>query len=317
MTKPTFKLEEINRIKSNIKLALKQSFKDPDEIGSRLFREILFEGHPYEYDTLGTLEDIDKIGKEDLVNFLDNNLRINNLYVAASGDISESELKKYLKKYLKKFDKKNKTMFTIPVHKKRIEPKIFLHKKDLRQSSIIFAGEGVSRNDPYFYPAYVMNYILGGGGFFSKLTTEIREKRGLVYSIYASPESFSDSGTFQVVAGTGENEIKELLPVLCEELINSPKNLTEKEIEKSKAQLKTSTLMSIESTMTNATIAAYQLFRYGKLIDMQERIEKINNVTKTSIEKVANKLLSSKPTISSIGPIKQLESLDKIQNRLN
>ena len=75
--------------------------------------------------------------------------------------------------------------------------------------------------------------------------------------------------------------------------------------------------MSIESTMTNAMVAAYQLFRYGKLIDMQERIEKINNVTKTSIEKVANKLLSSKPTISSIGPIKQLEYLDKIQNRLN
>ena len=75
--------------------------------------------------------------------------------------------------------------------------------------------------------------------------------------------------------------------------------------------------MSIESTMTNAMVAAYQLFRYGKLIDMQERIEKINNVTKISIEKVANKLLSSKPTISSIGPIKQLESLDKIKNRLN
>ena len=69
--------------------------------------------------------------------------------------------------------------------------------------------------------------------------------------------------------------------------------------------------------MANATIAAYQLFRNGKLIDMKERIEKINNVTKTSIEKVANKLLSSKPTISSIGPIKQLEYLDKIQNRLN
>ena len=156
-----------------------------------------------------------------------------------------------------------------------------------------------------------------GAGGSSRLFQEIREKRGLVYSIYASVESFSDSGTFQVVAGTGKNEIKELLPVLCNELINSPKNLTEKEIEKSKAQLKTSTLMSIESTMANATIAAYQLFRYGKLIDMKERIEKINNVTKTSIEKVANKLLSSKPTISSIGPIKQLEYLDKIQNRFN
>ena len=74
LTKPTFKLEEINRIKSNVKLALEQSYKDPDEISARLFREILFEGHPYEYDILGVSEDIDKINKEDLENFLENNL---------------------------------------------------------------------------------------------------------------------------------------------------------------------------------------------------------------------------------------------------
>ena len=144
-----------------------------------------------------------------------------------------------------------------------------------------------------------------------------REKRGLVYSIYADIDSFTDSGTFQVVAGTGKNEIKELLPVLCDELINSPVNLTEKEIEKSKTQLKTSTLMSTESTMNNATTAAYQLIRYGRLIEIDERIDKINNVTKSSIETNATKLLSSKPTISSIGPIKDLETLDKIQDRFN
>ena len=139
----------------------------------------------------------------------------------------------------------------------------------------------------------------------------------MVYSIYASTESFSDSGTFQVVAGTGKNEIKELLPVLCDELINSPKNLSEKEIEKSKAQLKTSTMMSIESTMTNAITAAYQLLRYDKLIELQEKMEKINNVSKSSIEKIANKILLSKPTISSIGPIGNLETINQIKNRLN
>ena len=119
LTKPTFKLEEVNRIKSNIKLILEESYKDPDAIGSRLFREILFEDHPYKYDTLGVLEDIDKIDKEDLINFLENNLKIENLYIAVSGDINESELKKNLKKYFKKFDKKNKITSNIPIHKKK------------------------------------------------------------------------------------------------------------------------------------------------------------------------------------------------------
>ena len=105
--------------------------------------------------------------------------------------------------------------------------------------------------------------------------------------------------------------------MLCNELLNAPKNLTEKEIEKSKTQLRAATLMASESTMSNAAIAVHQLFTEGKLIDIQETIEKINKVTKSSIEKIANKILSSKPTIASIGPIKQLETLDKIQKRLN
>ena len=139
LTKPTFKLQEIDRIKGNIKLILEQSYKDPNEIGTRLFREILFEGHPYQYDTLGIREDIDKIEKKDLESFLNNNLTLENLFVAASGDINESELKKYLEKYFIKFDKEKKVN-KVPMHKKNIKPNIFLHKKDLRQSSILFAG---------------------------------------------------------------------------------------------------------------------------------------------------------------------------------
>ena len=156
-----------------------------------------------------------------------------------------------------------------------------------------------------------------GAGMSSRLFQEIREKRGLVYSIHASSRSFYDTGTFQIIAGTGEKQIKELLPVLCEELLNAPKNLTEQEIEKSKTQLKSATLMSTESTMANAAIAVHQIFTKGKLIKIEETIEKIQNVTKSSIEKVANKLLSSKPTIASIGPIKNLETLDKVQYRFN
>ena len=104
---------------------------------------------------------------------------------------------------------------------------------------------------------------------------------------------------------------------MCDELISSPKNLSNEEIEKSKAQLKASTLMSIESTRTNAVVGAYQLIRYGKLIDIKERIEKINNVTKESIEKVAKKILTSNPTVASIGPVTNLESIDKIKSRFN
>ena len=75
--------------------------------------------------------------------------------------------------------------------------------------------------------------------------------------------------------------------------------------------------MSIESTRTNAVVGAYQLLRYWRLIDIDERIKKINEVSRQSIEKVARKLLSSNPTMASIGPVKNLESIEKVRSRLN
>ena len=95
--------------------------------------------------------------------------------------------------------------------------------------------------DEDYYALKIYSAIMGAG-MSSRLFQEIREKRGLVYSIHAYARSFYDAGTFQVVAGTGEKQIKELLPVLCDEFQRAPKNLTEKEIEKSKAQLKSATL---------------------------------------------------------------------------
>ena len=137
LTKPAFKSDEIKRVKSNVKLALEQSYKDPNEIGTRLFREILFEEHPYKYDTLGIIEDIDKIKKKDLKFFLENYLTLDNLFISASGDISEDDLKKYLNKYFKKFDK-NKPIPEISLFKKKISPKIFLHENKVKSISVNF-----------------------------------------------------------------------------------------------------------------------------------------------------------------------------------
>tara|TARA_B100001029_G_C14846711_1_gene331369 strand:- start:214 stop:687 length:474 start_codon:yes stop_codon:yes gene_type:complete len=156
-----------------------------------------------------------------------------------------------------------------------------------------------------------------GTGMSSRLFQEIREKRGLVYSIHSDADSYSDTGTFQVIAGTGKNEIKELLPVLCDELSNSITNLTEDEIKRAKAQIKSGIVMSMESSSSNAGSSAYQLIKYNKLIDIDQRIKKINDVTKDSIEKIVSKVFKSQPTIASIGPIQNLEELDKIKKRFN
>ena len=291
LTKPTFKLQEIDRIKGNIKLILEQSYKDPNEIGTRLFREILFEGHPYQYDTLGIREDIDKIEKKDLESFLNNNLTLENLFVAASGDINESELKKYLEKYFIKFDKEKKVN-KVQIHKKNIKPNIFLHKKDLRQSSILFAGEGISKTDPYFYPAYVMNYILGGGGFFSRLTTEVREKRGLVYSVYSYLYRYDKYNFFSGGAQTSNENVNKVIKIIKEELVKiKNQGVTESELNDAKNYLINSYVLRLDSNKKVASILLNTQMDGLNTDFFKKRNNYINSVSLEDIKVVAKKIL--------------------------
>ena len=261
---------------------------------------------------LGKKEIIKSIEREKIINFMQTNYHPSKMVVSAAGKIDHDHFVEQI----------SNSMTNLPTGTllERVKAEYkggeYREEKNLEQIHIILGFEGLDYHDDDYDVLRVYSALMGAGGS-SRLFQEIREKRGLVYSIYSDIDSFFDSGTFQIVAGTGQNEIKELLPVLCDELVNSPKNLSEKEIEKSKAQLIASTLMAQESTMNNATSAAYQILRYGKLKDINDRIEKIRNVSKSSIEKISKKILSSNPTISSIGPIKELENLEKIKNRFN
>ena len=308
----TFEPKELERERGVILQEIGMYLDDPGQMVGDYWQKTAFPNQPIGRLILGKKEIIQSIEREKIVSFMQNNYNPKSMIVSAAGKI---EHKKFV-------DLITKSMNNLPdgVGKTRIKSNYkggeYREDKELEQVHLVLGFEGLDYNNEDIYALQIYAAIMGAGGS-SRLFQEIREKRGLVYSIYAGIDSFSDSGTFQVVAGTGKNEIKELLPVLCDELINSPKNLSEKEIQKSKAQLKTSTLMSIESTRTNAVVGAYQILRYGKLIDIEERIEKINQVSKESIEKVAKKLLSSNPTLASIGPIKNLESLEKIKARMN
>ena len=308
----TFEPKELERERGVILQEIGMYLDDPAQMVGDYWQQTAFPDQPIGRLILGKKEIIKSIQREKIVNFMENHYHPKKMVVSAAGKINHDEFVEQI----------TNSMNNLPQGKidNRIKATYkggeYREEKDLEQIHLVLGFEGLNCHDDDYDALRVYSAIMGKGGS-SRLFQEIREKRGLVYGIGAGSEFFSDTGTFQVIAGTGKNEIKELLPVLCEELINSPKNLKEQEIEKSKAQLKTSTLMSIESTMANAMTSAYELLHYEKLVDLDEKIEKINKVTKSSIETVANKLFTSTPTISSIGPINNLETINQIQNRLN
>ena len=308
----TFESQELEKERGVILQEIGMYLDDPSEMVGDYWQRTAFPNQSIGRLIIGKKEIIHSIQREKIVNFMQSNYHPTKMVVSAAGKINHDEFVEQISNSMTNLPK-GKISDRIKATYKGGE---YREDKQLEQIHVILGFEGLDFFDDDIYALKIYSAIMGAG-MSSRLFQEIREKRGLVYSIYASARSFYDTGIFQVVAGTGKEEITELLPVLCSELLNAPKNLTEKEIEKSKTQLRAATLMASESTMSNAAIAVHQLFTEGKLIDIQETIEKINKVTKSSIEKVANKILSSKPTIASIGPIKQLETLDKIQKRLN
>ncbi len=261
---------------------------------------------------LGKKEIIKSIKRETLIEFMNNHYNPKKMIFSAAGKVNHEEFVDMVVNSTKNLPQGH----TNNRVKASYSGGEYREEKELEQIHLVLGFKGLDYHDDDYEALQVYSALMGAGGS-SRLFQEIREKRGLVYGIHSDTDSYFDSGTFQVVAGTGKNEIKELLPVLCDELFNSPRNLTEDEIKRAKAQIKSGTIMAMESSSSNAGTSAYQLLRFNKLIEIDERIKKIENVTKDSIERVIIKLLKSKPTVASIGPIKNLEVLEKIQSRFS
>ncbi|MDK3160023.1 pitrilysin family protein [Kamptonema cortianum] len=177
----------------------------------------------------------------------------------------------------------------------------FFQNRQLEQVHLLVGYESCPYGHPDFYPISVFSSLLGGG-MSSRLFQEVREKRGLVYTVYSFNTSFRDAGIFGIYAGTGEKQVEELLPTIKNVLQTFPHTLEDKEIDRSKAQLKAGILMSLESTSSRCEQLAQQMMIYKRHVPPQEIIEKVNAVTRENLIDVAQRLISKSPTFVSIGP---------------
>ncbi|HLO76919.1 MAG TPA: pitrilysin family protein, partial [Magnetospirillum sp.] len=191
----------------------------------------------------------------------------------------------------------------------------FREERDIEQVNLVVGFDGVSYDDPDYYAASVLSTLLGGG-MSSRLFQEVREKRGLVYSIYSFTSSYADGGLFGIYAGTGEDEVTELVPVMCDEVVKVVGGVSEAELQRARAQLKASILMSLESTSSRCEQLARQILVYGRPIPTAEVVDKVEAIDNAEIIRVAKRLFSSTPTVAAIGPLAKVEGYDQMVARL-
>ncbi len=210
LTQPRFDDEPVERLRAQLMSGLRQSAEDPETKSSHALFEAMFPNHPYARPGSGTLDGLKAITRDDFRKFVATRLGRDNLMVGVVGDISVDELKALLDKVFGDLPA-HAAKWDVPVVTPATKAGVKVVDIDVAQSSIQWAQPGPLRGDKDFYAAYVLNYILGGGGFVSRLYSEVREKRGLSYSVYSYLMPLEYAGAWVGAAGTANARVGETL----------------------------------------------------------------------------------------------------------
>lgn len=187
--------------------------------------------------------------------------------------------------------------------------------RDLEQAHLVLAFPGRAMPDKDTLALQVFSGLLGGG-MSSRLFQEIREKRGLVYSVQSFHWAFSDTGLFGIYAGTGEDDLEELMPVMLDEIAEAAQTAGEAEIERAKAQMRMSLELSREQPTSRAERLARQILVMGRPVTPDEILARLEAVTVDDVRRVACAAISARPALAALGPVRRLTPFERIAERL-
>ena len=291
LTKPRFDSEAVERIRNQILAGIRRNSENPRRIAALNFYRKMFPDHPYGRPSDGTLDSVRVIKLVDLKLFVGQRLARDNLIVSAVGDVTPDKLKSVLDRVFGSLPAQAAS-WKIGETKPKSSNETLVIEKQIPQSVILFGQAGIKRSHPDFYAAYVMNYVLGGGGFESRLYEEIREKRGLAYSAYSYLYPLDHAGLIIGGAGTANARANETISVLKEEWRRmSHKGLSPQELKDAKTYLTGSYALRFSSSQRIARMmTGIQLEKLG--IDyIRKRNSYIEAVTLADTNRVAAKLL--------------------------
>ena len=290
---PEFNLSDIERIRKQVISSIKIDESDLSTLASNKFNENFFKNHNFSKTSKGSINSVEQIIREDLLSFHKIAFQKSNLVIGVSGSIKEEEVINFIDfvfgelknsteiSELKKFDKLGKGEV------------IFEMKTP--QTSVLFGHPGLARNDEEYFALRIANYIFGGGGFQSRLYKKIREKKGLVYSIYSYLLSYQSDGVIVGGFQTRNEFVNETISNVKEEWIKMKKRgITEKELENAKAYFNGSFTRNFTSTLSiSGLLEVVQYFNLGEDY-FQRRESIINNLDLKKINEVLSKFFDEK-----------------------
>ncbi len=306
--------KEIERERGTIQEEIKMVKDDPPRYVADLFEVLLYGDTPAGWEVIGTPKTIQKISRQQIIDYFKSNYVAKNAAVVVAGAIESKNLLKDVKKYFDNFNGKEKksAMKTIEFQNK---PEILIYHKATDQTHISLGVRGYDINHPDRYALYLLSTILGGG-MSSRLFISVRERRGLAYYIFSNAEFYTDTGYYTSQAGINiKNVGKTIKLILSEYKKIVAKGVTKEELKKVKDQIKSRTVMSLESSSAMANFFADQEILEGKIFTPEEKFALLDKVKVSDIQRVAKDIFKNeKLNLALIGPFneKDKEKLEKI-----
>jgi predicted Zn-dependent peptidase len=311
LTESLFDPKEIRREKGVVLQEIAAVDDTPDDLVFDMFSETAFAAQAIGLPILGTPKTVRALDADLLRGFLAREYSADRMVVAAAGAVNHEQVVREAEARLARFGKgkaRKRGKAAYIGGERRVN-------RRLEQAHVVLGLSAPSHNDKDFYPAQVFVNVMGGG-MSSRLFQEVREKRGLAYSVYSFHWGYSDAGIFGVYFGAAEKTVGDAMNVSLDCLMAGLDDISETEVARARAQLKVSLLMALESSSARADQMARHLIAYGRLIPPSEIIAKVDAITVLDVRRAGRRILSSAPTLTTIGPTRPLPSLDAITARI-
>ena len=312
LANPSFDPEELRREQNVIVQEIGAAEDTPDDLIWDKLQEVAFTGQPIGRSILGTPATVRSFDRARLAAYLTRNYQGPDMVIAAAGAIDHAAVVAQVERSF--------ASFAGPAAPAP-EPARFIggshiEARELEQVHVALAMHGLPQRDPNLYSLQVFTNVLGGG-MSSRLFQEVREQRGLCYTIYSFHSPYADSGVFGLYAGTDAADVGELMRVVVHEIHAAAETLSEAEIGRAKAQMKAGLLMALESSSARAEQLARQIINWGRPIPLDEIVAKVEAVTVESARAAGRALIArGRPAVAALGPGPGLECAATIADSL-
>lgn len=312
LMRSTFETEELERERGVILQEIGQCADNPEDLIYDLLQDAAFPDQPLGRPILGTNDTVNSIDQSMLRNHIKHFYGSDSMWVVGAGAVDHGALVALCEAAFDGLDLLNEPA---KPQNGQYHGGARVEERDFEQVHITLGFPGVSATDEDFYVAQVYSEILGGG-MSSRLFQEVREKRGLCYSVYSFHTGYNDTGLFSVYAATSASDANELVSVITGEMERLAGHVEEKELARSLAQVKAGVLMSLESAYSRAEWTARHLPRFGRVLSPDELVKRFESVDAVQLMRFGTKLMETRrPAFAALGPVAGLDSYDTIAAR--